>query len=62
MKRAYTTSTRVLSITLILVGLAMVVSAVARGGGPLAFGVILGIGMVTLGAGRLWLARETGAR
>jgi hypothetical protein len=56
MRRAYTTSTRVLSVTVILVGLAMVVSAVARGGGPLAFGVILGIGLAALGAGRLWLA------
>jgi hypothetical protein len=57
MRRAYTTSTRILSVTLILVGLAMVVSALARGGGPLAFGVVLGIGLAVLGAGRLWLAR-----
>jgi len=57
MRRAYSTSTRVLSATMILVGLAMVVSTVARGGGPLAFGVILGIGLAVLGAGRLWLAR-----
>jgi hypothetical protein len=62
MRRAYTTSTRVLSATLILVGLAMVVSAIARGGGPLALGVILGIGLAALGAGRLWLAREAGER
>jgi hypothetical protein len=62
MRKAYTTSTRVLSATLILLGLAMVVSAVARGGGPLALGVILGIGLAALGAGRLWLARETGER
>ena len=62
MRKAYMTSTRLLSTALIVVGLAMVVSAVARGGGPLALGVILGIGLAALGAGRLWLARETGER
>ncbi len=62
MRRAYTISTRLLSTTLILIGLAMVVSAVARGGGPLALGVILGIGLAARGAGRLWLARGTGER
>ena len=62
MRRAYTTSTRLLSAALILVGLVMVVSTIARGGGPLALGAIFGIGLVALGAGRLWLARETGER
>ncbi len=57
MSRAYNTSTRVLSVILILVGIAMVVSAIARGGGPLAFGVVLGLGLTVLGAGRLWIAR-----
>jgi hypothetical protein len=59
MRRAYTTSTRVLSAVLILVGVAMVVSAIAGGGGPLALGVVLGVGLTALGAGRLWLARGT---
>jgi ABC-type antimicrobial peptide transport system permease subunit len=44
MRRAYTTSTQVLSAILILVGIAMVVSALAGGAGPLALGVVLGIG------------------
>lgn len=57
MSRAYNASTRVLSVILILIGIAMVVSAIARGGGPLAFGVVLGLGLAVLGAGRLWLAR-----
>jgi hypothetical protein len=57
MRRAYVNSTRVLSATLVLVGVAMVVSALAGGGGPLALGVVLGIGLTALGAGRLWLAR-----
>jgi hypothetical protein len=60
-RRAYTTSTRVMSALLLLVGLAMIVSALARGGGALALGVVLGAMLALLGAGRLWLARG-GAR
>jgi hypothetical protein len=55
-RRAYVTSTRVLSGLLMLLGVAMVVSALARGGGPLALGVVLGTMLALLGAGRLWLA------
>jgi multisubunit Na+/H+ antiporter MnhB subunit len=57
MKSAYVISTRVLSVLLMLVGIAMVVSALARGGGALALGVVLGTMLALLGAGRLWLAR-----
>ena len=62
MRRAYGTSTRVLSALIMLVGLAMVGSALARGGGALALGVVLGTMLALLGAGRLWLARESGER
>jgi hypothetical protein len=55
-ERAYTTSTRLLSALLILVGTAMVVTALARGGGPLALGVVLGVMLALIGAGRLYLA------
>jgi hypothetical protein len=55
--RAYVASTRTLSALLVLVGLAMVVSALARGGGVLALGVVLGAMLALLGVGRLWLAR-----
>ena len=57
MRRAYLTSTRVLSAALVLVGVAMVVSALARGGGPVAYGVVLGAMLALVGAARLWLAR-----
>jgi multisubunit Na+/H+ antiporter MnhB subunit len=56
-KRAYVTSTRLLSGIIMLLGLTMVVSALARGGGALALGVVLGTMLALLGAGRLWLAR-----
>ena len=55
-RTAYGASTRVLSVLLFLVGVAMVVSALARGGGPLALGVVLGTLLALLGAGRFWLA------
>jgi hypothetical protein len=55
-QRAYLASTRVLSGLLVVVGAAMVVSAIARGGGALALGVILGTLFALLGIGRLWLA------
>jgi hypothetical protein len=38
----------------------MVVSALARGGGPLALGVVLGTLLALLGAGRVWLASAHG--
>ena len=53
-----------LSALLLVIGIAMVVSALARGGGALAFGVVLGDAVALLGAGRLWLrsrARRRGA-
>jgi hypothetical protein len=55
--RAYVASSRALSALLVLVGLAMVVSAVARGGGALALGVVLGTLFALAGAARLWLSR-----
>jgi hypothetical protein len=61
MKRAYALSTQVLSGVLIVVGLAVLVTALAEGGGPLALGVVMGVGLAALGAARLWLARG-GAR
>jgi multisubunit Na+/H+ antiporter MnhB subunit len=56
-RRAYVSSTRVLSAIIMLLGVTMVVSALARGGGALALGVVLGTMLALLGAGRLWLAR-----
>ena len=60
MRTAYGISTLVLSALLLVVGVAMVVSALARGGGALALGVVLGTMLALLGAGRLWLASARG--
>jgi hypothetical protein len=61
-QRAYLASTRLLSAVLLVLGVAMIVSALARGGGALALGVVLGALLTLLGAGRLWLARGTHPR
>jgi hypothetical protein len=54
-ERAYRQSTRVLGALLIVVGIVAVVVTIARGGGPLALGVILGATLAAIGAGRLAL-------
>jgi hypothetical protein len=55
--RAYLASTRVLNGLLMLVGFALIVATLVRGGGALAVGVVVGVLFALLGAGRLWLAR-----
>ena len=56
MERAYRQSVRALSGLLCLLGVAMVAATLARGGGPLALGVVVGVLFAALGAGRLYLA------
>jgi hypothetical protein len=60
MQRAYFGSIRALSLLLIVLGLVMMVTALAGGGGVLALGVLVGAAFTLAGAGRLWLLR--GAR
>jgi hypothetical protein len=60
-QRAHLASTRVLSGLLVGLGLAMVVLALAKGGGPLALGVVLGRMLAAIGALRLWFARDAGS-
>jgi len=49
-------ATRVLSLAMVVLGLAMIVSTVARGGGPLALGLILGLLFIAAGLGRLYFS------
>jgi multisubunit Na+/H+ antiporter MnhB subunit len=48
-------ATRVLSGLMVLVGVALIIRAIAAGGGPIAQGVIIGLLFVLAGAGRLWV-------
>jgi hypothetical protein len=56
--RAYLLSSRVLGVLLCGLGVAMVVTTLARGGGPLALGVLLGVLFAFLGAARAMLAHR----
>jgi hypothetical protein len=55
-ERAYQHSTRLFSALIAVLGVAMVVTTLARGGGPLALGVVLGVLFAVLGCARLYLA------
>ncbi len=57
-ERVYAASTRVLAAAILVLGVAMVASTLARGGGAATLGVVLGVMLTLIGAGRLWLARS----
>jgi hypothetical protein len=50
-------ATRVMSVAMVVIGIALLVATFANGGGPLALGALMGILFVLAGAGRLYLAR-----
>jgi len=51
-------ATRILSLVMLLIGLAIIVRTAAAGGGPLAFGLLIGLLFVAAGAGRLYAERD----
>jgi hypothetical protein len=54
----YRLAVRIFSITIIGFGILMLVLTLARGGGPLAVGVLFGLLFIALGSGRLYLSRR----
>jgi hypothetical protein len=48
-----------MSVLMIVLGVAMIGSTVARGGGPLAVGLLLGLLFVAAGAARLYLLQRS---
>jgi hypothetical protein len=50
-------ATSAMSVVMVVLGLAILVSTLARGGGPLAIGVLLGVLFVAAGFGRLYVER-----
>lgn len=56
---AHRTATRLLSLVMLLVGIALVVRTVVAGGGVLSLGVVLGILFCAAGAGRLAISRRS---
>jgi len=55
-------STRVMSTVLVVIGIVMIISTLARGGGALAYGLLLGVLFIAAGLGRLYLLGRTGPR
>ena len=47
--------TLVMSVLMVGLGVAMIAVTLANGGGPVAFGVIIGLLFVAAGGGRLWV-------
>lgn len=58
-ERIYSGSVRVFSIVFVVLGLALLVSTLARGGGPLSVGTLLGLAFLAVGVGRLWISART---
>ena len=54
-ERIYHGSVRALSALMVGLGVAIVVTTLARGGGLLDVGFMLGLAFIAVGAGRLWL-------
>jgi hydrogenase-4 membrane subunit HyfE len=54
----YQLAVRTFSVVIIVFGVAMLVLTLARGGGPLAVGVLFGLLFIALGCGRLYLSRQ----
>jgi hypothetical protein len=61
-ERFYRSSTMVMGALILLIGTAMAITTVARGGGPLAVGFVVGVLFALLGAGRLYLAARSRPR
>jgi hypothetical protein len=51
-------ATTVLSSLMVVIGVAMIVLTLTRGGGPLAVGLLVGILFIAAGGGRLWAQRH----
>jgi hypothetical protein len=58
-ERIYSGSVRVFSLVFVVLGLALLVSTFARGGGPLSVGTLLGLAFLAVGIGRLWISART---
>ena len=46
---------RIFSLAMVVLGVAILVSTIAAGGGPLSFGLLLGLVFCGVGGGRLFL-------
>ena len=59
-RHVHRAASALLSAAMAVLGVAMVAITLARGGGPLATGVVVGLLFVAAGAGRLYLTMRGG--
>jgi hypothetical protein len=59
-ERAYRGTVRVFSLVFVAIGLAVLVTTLANGGGPASVGFLMGVAFVAIGAGRLWASSRMG--
>ncbi len=59
-ERFYRGAVRALSLLFVLIGLAVLATTLANGGGPASTGFLMGIAFIAVGAVRLWLGIRTG--
>lgn len=59
-ERVYRGAVRGFSLAFVAIGLVVLVTTLANGGGPLSTGFLLGIAFVGVGAGRLWVNSRMG--
>jgi hypothetical protein len=59
-REVHRNATRVMSLAMVAIGIAMIVSTIVHGGGGLAIGLLLGTLFVLAGAGRLYVGRRGG--
>jgi len=58
-RRIYRSSVRALSAAFLGLGVILLITTFANGGGPLSVGTLLGLAFLAVGAGRLWVASRT---
>lgn len=54
-RQLHSSSTRIMSVAMIVIGIALVARTLVAGGGALATGIVLGVLFVLAGAARLYL-------
>jgi hypothetical protein len=59
-ERIYHGSVRALSVLFVVLGVTILTVTLAAGGSPLSIGVLMGVGFVAIGCGRLWAASRMG--
>ena len=59
-ERFYRGAVRALSVLFVAIGVVVLVTTLANGGGPASTGFLMGIAFIVVGAVRLWLGTRTG--